>query len=304
MPLRPLGLGDIYDAAFRIIRFNPRATVGSAVIVAAGAALVPLLVVAALTWTIGLTYDPGSTRNDSTAGDIVSFGSVGLISFLSSIGLIFVTGMVAHVSAAAAIGKRLTLGQAWAATAGKRWRLVGLAAIVGFGTALLVGAYVVAWFVVVVYAGTATIVLWGVITVPLFVLGLWFVWIRVTYLPVAALMLEDVGVLGAIGRGYALTRRQFWRVFGIALLTVIIGQVAGGLLSLPFTIGGQIGVLTVGDDYSVLVLLVFQALGSIASTAFTAPFISAVTSLQYLDQRMRKEAYDVDLMGQAGVLRQ
>ena len=28
MPLRPLGLGDIYDAAFRIIRFNPKATVG------------------------------------------------------------------------------------------------------------------------------------------------------------------------------------------------------------------------------------------------------------------------------------
>ena len=35
MPLRPLGLGDIYDAAFRIIRFNPKATVGSAVLVAA-----------------------------------------------------------------------------------------------------------------------------------------------------------------------------------------------------------------------------------------------------------------------------
>ncbi len=34
MPLRPLGLGDMYDAAFRIIRFNPKATVGSAVLVA------------------------------------------------------------------------------------------------------------------------------------------------------------------------------------------------------------------------------------------------------------------------------
>ena len=38
------------------------------------------------------------------------------------------------------------------------------------------------------------------------------------------------------------------------------------------------------------------------STAFVAPFTAAVASLQYLDQRIRKEAYDVDLMRQAGVL--
>ena len=46
MPLRPLGLGDIYDAAFRIIRFNPKATVGSAVLVAAVAMAIPILVTA------------------------------------------------------------------------------------------------------------------------------------------------------------------------------------------------------------------------------------------------------------------
>src|SRR3954465_6540208 len=47
MPLRPLGLGDMYDAAFRIIRFNPKATVGSAVLVPAGALAIPALVTAA-----------------------------------------------------------------------------------------------------------------------------------------------------------------------------------------------------------------------------------------------------------------
>ncbi len=33
----------------------------------------------------------------------------------------------------------------------------------------------------------------------------WF-WVRIYYLPVPALMLEPVGVFGAIGRGYHLTR--------------------------------------------------------------------------------------------------
>jgi hypothetical protein len=39
----------------------------------------------------------------------------------------------------------------------------------------------------------------------------------------------------------------------------------------------------------------------VVSAAFVTPFTAAVTSLQYLDQRMRKEAYDVELMQQAGI---
>ncbi len=41
IPLRPLNLGDIYDGGFRIIRFNPKATVGSAVLVAGVAMATP-----------------------------------------------------------------------------------------------------------------------------------------------------------------------------------------------------------------------------------------------------------------------
>ena len=39
------------------------------------------------------------------------------------------------------------------------------------------------------------------------------------------------------------------------------------------------------------------------TAAFVAPFTSAVTSVQYLDQRIRKEAYDVELMTMAGITR-
>ena len=35
--------------------------------------------------------------------------------------------------------------------------------------------------------------------------------------------------------------------------------------------------------------------------AFVAPFTAAVTSLQYVDQRIRKEAFDVELMTRAGI---
>ncbi len=307
--LRPLTLGDIYDAAFRIIRFNPKATVGSAVLVAAVAMMIPLLLTGVLTFTTGLTYDATAdpaadfTDTEDFAAFIASFGALAFGSVLQAIGLIFVTGMVAHVTAAAAIGKKLSLGQAWAATRGKRLRLVGLSFLLGLMLTVAVTVYVVLWVVVVLTAPTVAVVAWGVVTVPAFVAALWWFWIRVYYLPVPALMLEDVGVTGAIGRGYRLTAKQFWRTFGIALLTVVLVNIAGGILSFPISLVGQLGVLAVSADNALLLLVASQALASVVSTAFVAPFSAAVASLQYLDQRMRKEAYDVELMRQAGVLR-
>src|SRR3954469_22646596 len=57
IPLRPLALGDMYDAAFRIIRFNPKATVGSAVLVSAVAMAIPVAITAVLTATMSLSVD-------------------------------------------------------------------------------------------------------------------------------------------------------------------------------------------------------------------------------------------------------
>lgn len=304
MPLRPLNLGDMYDAAFRIIRFNPRATVGSSVLVAAVSMAVPVLVTAVLTALVDLSA--AQSGDDLTTAELLgylgSIGSLFLGTMLQSIGSILVTGMVAHVTAAAAIGRRLSLGEAWTATRGSRWRLVGLTLLLGLMVAGGLLAYGVLWLLVVVVAPTWAIVLFGVLTVPAFVvLSCWF-WIRVYYLPVPALMLERSGVLAAVGRGFRLTRRQFWRTFGIALLTVVVAGIAGSMLAAPFSIGAQVLPLAMADSrYVVLAVVVLTAIGTVVQTAFVTPFTSAVTSVQYLDQRIRKEAYDVELMTQAGI---
>jgi hypothetical protein len=302
MPLRPLGLGDMYDAAFRVIRFNPKATVGSSVLVAAVTMTIPIAVTAVLTATVDVTLDEtGSPDTASALGFAGSFGSlaVGLVLFV--FGSLLVTGMVAHVVAAAAIGRRLTLGEAWAATRGKRWRLVGLAVLLWLGFLLALALYVVAWIVVAMNAPGELVVAWGVVTVPAYVAFMAWFWVRVYYLPVPVLMLEDVGVLGAVARGFALTRRQFWRTLGIALLTAVVVGIASNVLAFPISMVGQVGSVVVGGRYALLILIVSQALAQVVSAAFATPFTSAVTSLQYLDQRMRKEAYDVELMRQAGL---
>jgi len=314
IPLRPLGLGDIYDAAFKIIRFNPRATVGSAVLVTAVAMMIPVLVTGIMTLLIdvsgNLTVDgTGSTTTtgDPTAADITefiaSYGSLIVGSILQSFGLIFVTGMVAHVTMAAAIGRRLSLGEAWAATKGKRWSLVGLAFLLG--TAAMVGVGIVAGVIVVLVllAPTWLAVLGSIALVFATIVALLVFWVRLAYLAVPPLMLEQVGVFGAIGRAWTLTARQFWRTFGIALLTAVITQIAGSIIEVPFSIVGLIGtVATDNVELQLMAMVLTNALSAVVASAFVAPFTSSVASLQYVDQRIRKEGFDVELMTRAGIV--
>jgi hypothetical protein len=303
MPLRPLGLGDIYDAAFRIIRFNPKATVGSAVLVTAVSMVIPIVVTAVLTLLIDFTEDgSGDLSDEALVGVVGTYGSLAVGSLLQSVGLVLVTGMIAHVTAAAAIGRRLTLGEAWAATRGSRWRLIGLTFVLFLMTTAILAVYTIAWVVVVLTLPTWAIVVFGVVSVPAFIAFMLWFWIRVYYLPVPALMIERTTVFQAIGRGFRLTRRQYWRTFGIGVLTLIIVQVAGGMLSFPFTIAATVvDAGAVSSQYSALIFVLLSSAGAVIASAFTAPFTAGVTSLQYLDQRMRKEAYDVELMSQAGI---
>ena len=103
MPLRPLQLGNIYDAAFRIIRFNPKATVGSAALVTAVAMVIPILVSAVLAFTVGTGVDSsGSIDEDASTAEVIGFlGSIGSLvlgAYAAQLGIVFVTGMVAHVA--------------------------------------------------------------------------------------------------------------------------------------------------------------------------------------------------------------
>ncbi|KRB76854.1 hypothetical protein ASE01_08770 [Nocardioides sp. Root190] len=306
-PLRPLNLGAIYDGAFRIIRFNPKATVGAAVLVTAVAMVIPVLLTTVLTFTVGLgVSSSGDIDTDASTAELVgalaAYGSLLLSVLLSQVGVVLVTGMIAHVTRAAAVGRRLDLRQAWDATRGQRWRLIGLTVVINLMFLVLITVYVLLWVVVVVVSPSALLVVgWALVTVPAFICLCCWMWIRLYYLPVPALMLEGTTVFGAIGRGWTLTSQQFWRTFGIGLLTVVMGQIAGGTLAAPVTIGGQVGGLAF-PEYAALVLVVTQAAALVIQNAFIAPFLASVASIQYVDLRIRKEALDVELMREAGIL--
>ncbi len=306
IPLRPLSLGSMYDGAFRIIRYNPKATVGAAVLVTALAQILPILVGILLTFVAGVTVDLEASSEELSTTDALglvgAYGAILLSSVLSWIGLTLVTGMMAYVVRDAAVGRKLTLAAAWAATRGRRWRLIGLTLLVTVAVFLIWAVWGLLLVVVAVVIDNLVVtVVWGAVSFAGFCCLMAWTWIRLFYLPVPALMLEDVGVFGAIARGYRLTRQQFWRTFGIGLLTVLVASVAGGMLSTPVALVFQLGGVAV-PEYALFFLLIGNALSSVVQNAFVGPFISAVTTLQYVDLRMRKEAYDVELMGEAGLL--
>ncbi len=307
IPLRPLGLGDLYDAAFKIIRFNPRATVGSSVIVSSVAMLIPVLVTGVLSLTVGMSLsavgdDPSQIGAAEMVGLAGAYGSLLIGMLLQWIGMILVTGMNAHVASAAAVGRRLSLAEAWAATRGKRWRLIAMMALLFATTLVWLSVMVGGVVLLAATLSTAGAVVSSIVFLTVAVAALIFVWIRVAYLAVPPLMLESGGVFASLGRAFTLTRGQFWRTFGIALLTSIVASIVGGLLSVPVAGLGQVALVVDPGGSGLFWYVVCASLGQVVSAAVSSPFITTVSSLQYIDQRIRKEAYDVELMARVGII--
>jgi membrane-anchored glycerophosphoryl diester phosphodiesterase (GDPDase) len=174
--------------------------------------------------------------------------------------------------------------------------LAVLAAVALVASVLVIGA-------VAFDAPLGAIVGTGLLLGLLLLIGyLWF-WVRVRALAVPTLMLEPVGVFGALRRAVRLTRHQFWRLLGLLLLVTLVVGIAGSVLRLPFSIAAQMFLTGSGDGgYGLLVYLLLTGVGTVISAAVVQPFVAAVSALLYVDQRIRKEAYDVELLSRAGIL--
>jgi hypothetical protein len=97
-------------------------------------------------------------------------------------------------------------------------------------------------------------------------------------------------------RSWHLVSGDFWRVFGILLLTSLLVGLVATILSVPFTIAGTLfGMFGVGSVATTIVSAVLIALGSTLGAMFTYPFEAGVSGLLYADRRMRSEAFDLVL---------
>ncbi|MGI8607867.1 MAG: hypothetical protein ACR2MY_01360 [Candidatus Dormibacteria bacterium] len=270
--MRPLDVGDILDEAFRIYRAN----FGLLIVVALVATIPGMITglgsgsggaLGALQQYTALAQGSTFVRPDTTLQPLIFAGILlGIVMFP------IITVAPTFAACAVTLGLPATVGSILRDSLRNYWRAWGIGLI----------------YLVVLVLGVA---LFFLLLIPL-VLATWLLtrW-AFRY---QVLYLEQAGVSGSLNRSTSLVNGSWWRVFGILLLVILIVFVLGLILQ------GMFGLLTLIAPAG----LARQALGGVLTAGVSAallPFGAIATTLLYLDQRVRRESLDLQLMaGQAG----
>lgn len=311
IPLRPLGVGEILDGAVSTARAHWRTVLGISLAVAVMIQLVST--VATGIWLRDNSgfeaLQTGETPTNEELRDALSgtTNALGFEMLATLVGTVIATAMLTVVVSRAVLGRQVSLGEAWRDSRGLLPRLLGLT--------LLVGLIVTAAVTVGVLPG---ILLSATGSLPAGI-GLFFlgglagtvvaVWLWVRYcLSAPALMLERQGVIAAMRRSARLVRGSWWRIFGIQLLTFVLVMMVGMIIQLPASLlapvlggNGLDSFVSGGPVEMSWTYLAVVGIGAVLASTITLPLSAGVTALLYMDQRIRREALDLELARAAGV---
>jgi hypothetical protein len=306
LPLAPLGAGDLIDRAVRLYRQHfftlIRIAAPPVVISAIGSALT----------TIGFREISTTGSNSAVALYVLVILAGIAIIFCGSLFSIIVMGgatrnLVAHLLSQEPVTLRAT------------YRAVKSR----FGGLLVASALVAAWLVVAmivafiateivigigIFGGTAlgqlfpawfSILAGGIVVTAGIVLGLIIFFLmagRVAYVP-QAMLVEGKGVLEAIGRSFSLASGNVRRLMAMTLFTTFATYSALALLLAPFGLYAWLNGISVSvfgpspTWYAIGYQVILQC-----SHILLAPIWMLGLSLLYVDERVRHEGYDIELM--------
>jgi hypothetical protein len=256
--LRPLSIGEILDVAIKIYLRNAWTLFRVVLFVVA-----PVEVVSALIQS--------SAATDST--DTATASSHDVAVALSAFGAATILGLLANTVATGASFKAVAdayLGEAPTWRSSLRFALARLHSIL--------------W--ITILGGIATVAGFVLCLIPGF-----YLWIAFS-VAVPVLLTEGVKGTRALGRSRALVRDRWWGTFGVVLLgTILAGVVSAAVGGAAGFAGGS---TDAGSVTGFLVNSISGTLGSMISTPFTAAFVSVL----YFDLRVRKEAFDLQLLAE------
>ena len=298
IPLRPLSLTDILNGAVAYIRVNPKATLGLTTVVVVIAQIIGLIMqVGPLAATGELGVLKGEDASTAAAlGSSASGLASGITTLLSSIVL---SGMLTVIVGRAVFGAHITIGEAWQRVRGRLLPLIGYTLLWTFGVIVIIAVVVFVVFAVSTLSGAAAVALGIPLGLGLIAL-LIYLWTVLSFAP-PLIVLERLGVFEAISRSVRLIRGDFWRVLGIRLLATIVAGVVAGAVSIPFSLTGQILLLSAESATTILIALVLVAVGGAVGQIITAPFSAGAVVLLYTDRRIRAEAFDLVLQTGASI---
>jgi hypothetical protein len=307
VPLRPLSVGDILSGAFTLIRRNPVATLGIAAIIEILSGIVTTI----LSWSEErLTHQLQQTinanpGNGTAAGHALGhfFGGFVPYFFLTLVITLIVesilTGMLTGALGRGLIGDKITIGEAW--------RIARVGSVIAISLLILVivaAPWLVLGLLVFGLAAakvTAGAVLLGVVgSIGLIIVTIWIAVRLIVAVP--AVVLEQASPVRALRRSWQLVQGNWWRMFGIYLLTGVVVTVIAFIIEIPFTfvrgeISGGGSPLTglASTAAPNLIAIIVGGIGGVIATTITRPISAGVIVLLYADLRMRKEGLDLVL---------
>lgn len=301
-----MSAGDIIDRAARLYRRNFLAFLR----IVFGPSLVAYL---------GTMMYYAGIRNFSTSrGDGRVLGSIALI--VAGFG-IWIAGKAAFYALLGGTsrslvdhffeGKPILARDAYRAVRQRFWSLIGAMLMVAV---LLMGAGTVIYFVVIVVvligvAGAALLsgapgwlqatlsigfgVVVGLVMLFLFLL----VYSRVVYLP-QVMMVEGKGVFNGVSRSFSLAGRETWRIAALLLFWAYVAASVWIMFYIPLMfVGAWFGIdpTPFNQDVPFWFITAQQTISQV-SEILIAPIAMLGFTLLYLDSRVRKEGFDVELL--------
>jgi len=306
LPLAPLGAGDLIDRAVRLYRRH--------LFVLIRTAAPPVIIVAAgwVLFSISLRQIMRTFNTDELFVNIFLLGVSSVIIVTGYLFILVVMGgatrtLVAHLLRNDPVTARAT----YSAVRSRFWGLVG--------ASLIMLCWISASFAVVTYGAQiiAIILLFGagllglvapewlaVVLGTLGVLlvigaGLWLFFLmigRIVYVP-QVMLVEGKGVFEAVGRSFSLGSGNVRRLMAMTLFTTF-GIMSAMLLLLVIIgfVGAASGInMKDSTEWPMWYALLYSILGPLSSILLTPVWMLGL-SLLYVDERVRHEGYDIELM--------
>jgi hypothetical protein len=117
--------------------------------------------------------------------------------------------------------------------------------------------------------------------------GIWLQGIWAVAVP--ALLVEDLAPVESLGRSKRLVDGRFWPVLGAITVGSLLASVVQSAFVLPVLVLQFVGV-------SFLVTSLLNGAAQLIAVTVTVPFVAALSAVIYVDLRVRKEGFDLELL--------
>ncbi len=284
--LRPMSVGEILDASFKVYRRNFVTMAKAILVVAVPFGLLSALIRASVS-TNATTLSNISTSTNATpsASTYAANLSTDLVSLLAAA---VSTAVIYRVVGSAYLGNPSSWREAVSVGLRKAHSVLWVTVLSFIAYAVLIAIPAVVIVLVAVHSTGFGVIAGFLLGVPALCALVWF-WV-VSELAIPSLMLEGSKGTKALLRASRLVRHLWWRSFGCMVLVSLIVGVLTSVVA-----GVIVGILLAFSSSDLATIVVLFVSGVLTTILFTPITASAYVVLS-IDLRVRKEGYDIQLL--------